>query len=371
MKVKIRTPHRVSLFYSSQDDPQFQASLASGHLSHDGTDARQLGRGTRLKLASEEIPLSVEPFFVDINMYQDRISEEMLVIRPSDITGNPDQVQMSSASDTLTMDLLPQATKETSTDKSPEILSPERVLGDAKCTITLGNATCIRTSGRVFEKREDCLYDHTALFDATNSAKSGGMTKNVLYSFVQEDSDLVTAIYFDDQELAPAEKENVFEVFSRQFFVSSGLSMTPNAEVSDAHLGITDVEVAQKTASWRITHPGKNLSDSFLSKFSGKLDSCGKSLPDYRCYILGCEKRTKRRDHMADHIRAHIGEKPYSCSVWWAHPKLVGADTDDTTVDLVLYEATTASGMKPTTFPTKSSFVNGECEVLSFRKIVS
>jgi hypothetical protein len=90
-----------------------------------------------------------------------------------------------------------------------------------------------------------------------------------------------------------------------------------DVNVEEPHLGVTEMQVAQKTAHWKMSHPGATLSEAFLFSFAGRLDTSGAFVPGYKCYIIGCDKTTKRKDHMADHIRAHIGEKPFSCSTWY------------------------------------------------------
>lgn len=86
--------------------------------------------------------------------------------------------------------------------------------------------------------------------------------------------------------------------------------------LTNAHEGVSVEIVAQKTRFYIMTHPGERLSDELLFTFAGRLSAEGESIQGYRCYITGCEKTTKRKDHMGDHIRTHLGEKPFQCSIW-------------------------------------------------------
>lgn len=37
----------------------------------------------------------------------------------------------------------------------------------------------------------------------------------------------------------------------------------------------------------------------------------------FRCLWLGCNKEIKRRDHSLNHIRQHVGSRPYECCHWY------------------------------------------------------
>lgn len=80
--------------------------------------------------------------------------------------------------------------------------------------------------------------------------------------------------------------------------------------------GVTHEAVAQKTKYYKMMNPGQKLSDDLLFSFAGRLSERGETILGYRCYISGCRKATKRKDHMGDHIRTHLGEKPFQCSIW-------------------------------------------------------
>ncbi len=82
------------------------------------------------------------------------------------------------------------------------------------------------------------------------------------------------------------------------------------------HRGILVEAVIRRVSSFRKECPGEKLPDHLLFEFAGKSSITGQPIDGYRCYIMGCYKTTKRKDHMADHIRMHVGEKPYQCKTW-------------------------------------------------------
>ncbi|KAH8118355.1 hypothetical protein DFH11DRAFT_1566971 [Phellopilus nigrolimitatus] len=83
----------------------------------------------------------------------------------------------------------------------------------------------------------------------------------------------------------------------------------------DPHEGISGEDVAQKAKHFMMMNPGDKLSDELLFSFAGRLSVTGGPIAGYRCYISGCTKITKRKDHMGDHIRTHLGEKPFQCGI--------------------------------------------------------
>lgn len=86
--------------------------------------------------------------------------------------------------------------------------------------------------------------------------------------------------------------------------------------VTRAYEGVPGHIAAQKTKYYLMMHPGSRISEDLLFTFAGRLSASGTQIPGYRCYIAGCTKATKRKDHMGDHVRTHLGEKPYLCRTW-------------------------------------------------------
>ena len=90
-----------------------------------------------------------------------------------------------------------------------------------------------------------------------------------------------------------------------------------DVDLDKPYEGVAIITVVQKTRYFWMMHPGERLSEELLFSFAGRLNRSGQQIPGYRCYVEGCSKTTKRKDHMADHVRTHLGEKPFQCSVWW------------------------------------------------------
>lgn len=104
------------------------------------------------------------------------------------------------------------------------------------------------------------------------------------------------------------------KIFS--FMQSGDSSIVQDFPIVNPHRGIEEDLVARKVASFKLMHPGEKLPDTLLFCFAGKQVQCKPAASVYVCYILDCGKTTKRKDHMADHIRTHLGEKPFQCRTW-------------------------------------------------------
>jgi hypothetical protein len=87
--------------------------------------------------------------------------------------------------------------------------------------------------------------------------------------------------------------------------------------VLNAHVGITLAELAFRAQRYRTRHPGQGIDRAWLMHFAGRLTDQGELIKDYRCYIVGCEQKNKRRDHILIHVGAHVDQRPFSCSVWF------------------------------------------------------
>ncbi|KAF9246997.1 hypothetical protein BU15DRAFT_39373, partial [Melanogaster broomeanus] len=88
-----------------------------------------------------------------------------------------------------------------------------------------------------------------------------------------------------------------------------------SSPILNAHLGIELNELASRAERFRTRNPGRVIDREWLSHFAGKLSGRGELLGDFRCYIIDCDQRNKRRDHMLVHVGSHIGERPFACSV--------------------------------------------------------
>ncbi|KAH9853587.1 hypothetical protein C2E23DRAFT_728140 [Lenzites betulinus] len=91
------------------------------------------------------------------------------------------------------------------------------------------------------------------------------------------------------------------------------LSLPPASPVLNAHTGIELEELRQRAAETRMRHPNAELDKSFLQCFAGRLSERGELLDEYRCYVIGCGQRNKRRDHILVHVGSHVEHRPWQC----------------------------------------------------------
>lgn len=96
-----------------------------------------------------------------------------------------------------------------------------------------------------------------------------------------------------------------------------------SSPILNAHLGIELDELISKAERFRTKYPERDIDRAWLSHFAGKLSGRGELLDDFRCYVIGCDQRNKRRDHILVHVGAHIGQRPFACSVWFVDSMLV------------------------------------------------
>ncbi|KAI1795139.1 hypothetical protein LXA43DRAFT_970799 [Ganoderma leucocontextum] len=87
----------------------------------------------------------------------------------------------------------------------------------------------------------------------------------------------------------------------------------PPKPVLNAHVGISLEELRQRAAECRAKHPNGELDKAFLQSFAGRLSARGELLEDYRCYVIGCGQRNKRRDHILVHVGSHVEHRPWAC----------------------------------------------------------
>lgn len=90
----------------------------------------------------------------------------------------------------------------------------------------------------------------------------------------------------------------------------------PPKPVLNAHVGIHLEELRQRAAEYRAQHPNAELDKAFLQSFAGRLSTRGELLDDYRCYVVGCGQRNKRRDHILVHVGSHVEHRPWACQHW-------------------------------------------------------
>ena len=96
-----------------------------------------------------------------------------------------------------------------------------------------------------------------------------------------------------------------------------------SSPVLNAHLGIELDELISRAERFRTKYPERDIDRAWLSHFAGKLSDRGELLNDFRCYVIGCDQRNKRRDHILVHVGAHVGQRPFACSVWFVDSRLV------------------------------------------------
>ncbi|EMD40817.1 hypothetical protein CERSUDRAFT_71085 [Gelatoporia subvermispora B] len=83
--------------------------------------------------------------------------------------------------------------------------------------------------------------------------------------------------------------------------------------ILNAHLGIRLEDLRERAEEFRRRNPGVELDKTWLQAYAGRLSERGELLDDYRCYVVGCAQRNKRRDHILVHVGAHVEHRPFQC----------------------------------------------------------
>lgn len=96
---------------------------------------------------------------------------------------------------------------------------------------------------------------------------------------------------------------------------SPSATMQPSP-ILNAHLGVELDILMEKAEHFRLRYPDRVIDRSWLLRFAGRLSQRGELMDQFRCYVIGCNQRNKRRDHILVHVGAHVDERPFSCSVW-------------------------------------------------------
>lgn len=85
--------------------------------------------------------------------------------------------------------------------------------------------------------------------------------------------------------------------------------------ILNAHMGIELSELAFRAERYRARHSVQEIDRGWLMHFAGKLSDRGELIEEFRCYVVGCDQRNKRRDHIIVHVGAHVDQRPFSCSM--------------------------------------------------------
>ncbi|OBZ70004.1 Krueppel-like factor 15 [Grifola frondosa] len=83
--------------------------------------------------------------------------------------------------------------------------------------------------------------------------------------------------------------------------------------VLNAHQGIDLADLRRRADDFRQRNPGMELDKVWLQAYAGRLSQRGELIEDYRCYVVGCGQRNKRRDHILVHVGSHVEHRPWQC----------------------------------------------------------
>ncbi|KAG2077656.1 hypothetical protein BDR04DRAFT_1066638 [Suillus decipiens] len=85
--------------------------------------------------------------------------------------------------------------------------------------------------------------------------------------------------------------------------------------ILNAHMGVELSDLAFRAERYRARHSAQEIDRGWLMHFAGKLSDRGELIEEFRCYVIGCGQRNKRRDHIIVHIGAHVDQRPFGCSM--------------------------------------------------------
>jgi len=110
-----------------------------------------------------------------------------------------------------------------------------------------------------------------------------------------------------------------------------GPAFITETPVLDAHHGIELSELKARATKYRLRNPGEEIDNTWLLSFAGKLSARGEMLDEYRCYVVGCHQKNKRRDHIVVHVGGHLDRRPFKCLYWYVLTS-VGQEVTDSLV---------------------------------------
>lgn len=276
---------------------------------------------------------SLPGLVADINMFRDINSSGGVCVRPQDLVRS-DEEQTSEMCETETREGLHMpvvSEQHTLTSPVEDLRCPD--LGPAPGQPL--NAPNLSQVEHMLPNGSLYAYKPVATLPLQSFAPSvGAFSATPSFSHFPRVSDGTGSLQiFSDSSLA-AEVEKLRNVLSDRTNIAGNNMSRARSSVNvlnvhndtqipfdvaltNVHEGVSAESVAQKTRFYIMSHPGERLSDELLFTFAGRLSDQGEPIQGYRCYVSGCEKTTKRKDHMGDHIRTHLGEKPFQCSIWY------------------------------------------------------
>ncbi|KAF9818354.1 hypothetical protein IEO21_02869 [Rhodonia placenta] len=120
--------------------------------------------------------------------------------------------------------------------------------------------------------------------------------------------------------MAPPDRFPLAPIFSPQATPFIPLSQAadrvikPQSPILNAHMGV-DLQLLRRRADdFRRTNPGIDIDKTWLQEYAGRLSERGELIEDYRCYVVGCTQRNKRKDHILVHIGSHVEHRPFQCN---------------------------------------------------------